>query len=94
MPDHLILQPKLFFFQPRQKVHVRMRSVLFLVDNCVKSGMFRCKSLGMSLVHRSISFRWLTRDNIVNKSRIDRFVPTISHGTARPPSGSPLTANE
>ena len=51
-----------------------MRAVLFGVDNCVKSGMFRCESLGMRLVHRSISFRWLTRDNFVNKSRNEPFV--------------------
>ena len=51
-----------------------MRAVLFGVNNCVKSGMFRCESLGMRLVHRSISFRWLTRDNFANKSRNDAFV--------------------
>jgi hypothetical protein len=51
-----------------------MRAVLFGVDNCVKSGMFRCDCLGMAFVHRSISFRWLTRDNFVNKSRNDAFV--------------------
>jgi hypothetical protein len=51
-----------------------MRAVLFGVYNCVKSGMFRCDCLGMGLVHRSISFRWLTRDNGVNKSRNDAFV--------------------
>jgi len=51
-----------------------MRAVLLCVDNCVKSGMFRCDCLGMGLVHRSISFRWLTRDNFVNKSRNEAFV--------------------
>jgi hypothetical protein len=48
--------------------------MLFCVDNCVKSGMFGCECLGMGLVHRSISFRWLTRDNFVNKSRNEAFV--------------------
>jgi hypothetical protein len=30
----------------------------------------------MGLVHRSISFRWLTRDSSVNKSRNQPFVAT------------------
>ena len=91
MPDHRILQPKLLFFKSRQEVHVRVRAVLFGVDDCVKSGMFGCECLGMRLVHRSISFRWLTRDNPVNRSRNDRFVASISHVPAREGGGSPLT---
>ena len=74
MADQFVLQPKLFLLQARQQVHVRVRAVLFGVDNCVKSGMFGCDCLGMGLVHRSISFRWLTRDNLVNKSRNEAFV--------------------
>jgi hypothetical protein len=67
-----------------------MRAVLFGVDNCVKSGMFRCNSLGMGLVHRSISFRWLTRDRSVNKSRFGRFVARKEHGLTGCTGGSPM----
>ena len=68
-----------------------MRAVLFGVDNCVKSGMFRCESLGMRLVHRSISFRWLTRDNRVNKSRNEAFVAMKANGSASLPCTSAMT---
>jgi hypothetical protein len=63
--------------------------MLFGVDDCVKSSMFGCDRLGISLVHRSISFRWLTRDSAVNKSRIDRFVARKANGLAGAPCGSP-----
>jgi hypothetical protein len=63
--------------------------MLFCVDDCVKSGMFGCDRLGMSLVHRSISFRWLTRDRFVNKSRFGAFVASKSNGLAGAPCGSP-----
>jgi hypothetical protein len=48
----------------------------------------------MGLVHRSISFRWLTRDNGMNKSRIDAFVATKEHGSTGVPSGSPPSVRE
>ena len=68
-----------------------MRAVLFGIDNCMKSGMFRCERLDMGFVHRSISFRWLTRDSSVNKSRFGIFVASKAHGPAGRESGSPLT---
>ena len=71
-----------------------MRAVLLCVDNCVKSGMFRCDCLGMGLVHRSISFRWLTRDNCVNKSRFDSFVASETHGSASAASNLPMTGEK
>jgi hypothetical protein len=41
--------------------------------------MLGCDRLDVSFVHRSISFRWLTRDRDVNKSRNEAFVARDPH---------------
>jgi hypothetical protein len=41
--------------------------------------MLGCDRLDVSFVHRSISFRWLTRDRDVNKSRNEAFVARVPH---------------
>jgi hypothetical protein len=90
--DQRVLQSKLFFLQSRQQIFVRVRAVLFIVDLGMKSGMLRCESLHMGFVHRSISFRWLTRDSLVNKSRNEAFVATKQHGSPGHGRALPLTA--
>jgi hypothetical protein len=92
MADHRVFQSELFLLQTRQQIFVGVGSVLFRVDLGVKSGMLGCDRLDVSFVHRSISFRWLTRDRNVNKSRNEAFVATVPHGSANRPRGWPMTA--
>jgi hypothetical protein len=91
MADHRVFQPELFFLQTRQQIFVGVWPVLFRIDLGVKSGMLGCDRLDVSFVHRSISFRWLTRDRDVNKSRNEAFVATVPHGSANRACSPPLT---
>jgi hypothetical protein len=93
MADHRVLQPQFFFLQTRQQIFVGVWPVLFRIDLGVKSGMLGCDRLDVSFVHRSISFRWLTRDRGVNKSRNEAFVATVPHRSPNPTRGLPLTVD-
>ena len=79
MADHRVLEFKLFLLQSRQQIFVGVRPVLFRIDLSVERGMLRCDRLDVSFVHRSISFRWLTRDRAMNKSRNEAFVARVPH---------------
>jgi hypothetical protein len=57
MPGHFVLQSELFFLQAVEKVFVGVGSVLFLVDQGVKSGMLRLEFLDICLAHRCDSFQ-------------------------------------
>jgi hypothetical protein len=89
--DHRILESEFFFLQSRQQIFVGVRPVLFRINLSVKSGMLGCDRLDVSFVHRSISFRWLTRDRDVNKSRNDAFVARVPLGSASCSRGWPMT---
>ena len=52
-----VFNPQLFFLQAVEKVFVRMRSMLFLVDQRVKRRMLRFESFDLCLVHGCHSFR-------------------------------------
>jgi hypothetical protein len=91
VPDHRVLQFQLFFFQSRQQIFVGVGPMLFRVYLGVKSGMLGCDRLDVTFVHRSISFRWLTRDRDVNKSRNEAFVARVPHGSADRPFSPPMT---
>ena len=91
MADHRVLEFQLFFFQSRQQIFVGVGPVLFRVYLGVKSGMLGCDRLDVSFVHRSISFRWLTRDRDVNKSRNEAFVARVPLGSASCSRGWPMT---
>ena len=54
---HFILESQFLFLEAVEKVFVRVGSVLFLVDQGVKSGMLRFEFLGHCLVHRCRSFQ-------------------------------------
>ena len=73
MPANLVLQAKFRLFQAVEQVVVGMGAMLFGIDLRMERGMFGCESFGMGLVHRSISFRWLTSDPH-NKSRNETLV--------------------
>ena len=60
--EQSVLQTELFLFQPCQQVRVRVGAMLLGIDLRMKRGMFGCDCLDLAFVHRSISFRWLTRD--------------------------------
>ena len=76
--DKRVLQSQFFFFELMKQVIVGMRAMLFGINLGVKRGVFGCKSLSMGIVHRSISFRWLTQDSH-DKSRIAVFVAPDLH---------------
>jgi hypothetical protein len=86
MSDHRVLESKLFLLQSRQQIFVGVGPVLFRIDLSVERGMLGCDRLDVTFVHRSISFRWLTRDRGVNKSRNEAFVARVPHRL-----GGPLT---
>ena len=69
-----IFQPEFFFFELMENDLVGVRPVLFAVDLGLERGVSGCDCLDLSFVHRSISFRWLTRDSMMNKPRNARFV--------------------
>jgi hypothetical protein len=91
MADHRVLQSKFFFLETRQQIFVGVGPVLFRIDLRVERGMLGCDRLDVSFVHRSISFRWLTRDRVVNKSRNEAFVATVPHRSPNPLGSPPLT---
>jgi hypothetical protein len=56
---------------------VGVGAALFDHDLGMERGMLGCESLDVSFVHRSISFRWLSRDSSVNRTRKRRFVSLL-----------------
>jgi len=69
MPGKLVLEPQLFFLEAVEDGLVGVGAVLFYVDLGMERRMLGCEGLDVSIVHRSISFRWLSRDSIMNKPR-------------------------
>jgi hypothetical protein len=53
---HFVLQSQFFFLEAVEKVFVGVGSVLFLVDQGVKSGMLRFQFLDSCRVHWRVSF--------------------------------------
>jgi hypothetical protein len=92
MADHCVFQLELFLLETRQQIFVGVWPVLFRIDLSVERGMLGCDRLDVSFVHRSISFRWLTRDSSVNKSRNEAFVATVPNGSPNRPRGWAMTA--
>ena len=52
-----VFEPQFLFLEAMEKVFVRVGSMLFLVDQGVKSGMLRFDFLGNCLVHWCVPFR-------------------------------------
>ena len=62
-----VFEPQFFFFQLVEDDVVGVGPVLLVIDSCLERGVLGCDCLDLSLVHRSISFRWLTRDRAATK---------------------------
>ena len=62
----LVLKSEFLFLEAVEKVFVRVRSMLFFLDEGVKSGMLRFEFLGHCLVHWCGSFRSAYHHRIIN----------------------------
>ena len=69
-----VFQPEFLFLELMEDDVVGVRPMLLAVDLGLERGVLGCDCLDLSFVHRSIFFRWLTRDSLVNKPRNARFV--------------------
>jgi hypothetical protein len=74
---HFVLQSQLLFFEAVEKVFVGVGSMLFFLDQGMKSGMLRLEFLGHSLVHWCLSFLTKPVSPERNKSRIVDFVLSL-----------------
>ena len=61
-----VLQSQFLFLETVEKVFVRVDSVLFFLDEGVKSGMLRFESLSHSLVHWWRSFQSACHRRVIN----------------------------
>ena len=61
-----VLQSELFFLETVEKVFVRVGSVLFFLDEGVKSGVLRFESLGHCLIHWWRSFQSACHRPVIN----------------------------
>jgi hypothetical protein len=82
MAGKSVLEPQLFLLEPVKQGVVGVGAVFFDQDLGMERRMLGCESLDMSFVHRSISFRWLSRDSSINKTRKPRFVSLDAHFSA------------
>jgi hypothetical protein len=74
MAGKFVLEPQLFLLEAVENGFVGVGAVLFNVDFNMERCMLGCEGLDVSIVHRSISFRWLSRDSAMNKPRKKRRV--------------------
>src|SRR5438477_11940036 len=85
MAGQHVFKLELLFLEAVEKVFVRVGSMLFLLDEGVKSGMLRFEFLGHCLVHWCRSFQ-VRESPPHNKTRIIAFV--LTHLTARRARGA------
>jgi len=74
MAGNCVFERQFLFLEPVKQGVVGVGAMLFKIDLGMERRMFGCEGLDVCLVHRSISFRWLTRDSDVNKTRKRGFV--------------------
>src|SRR5438270_14040103 len=67
VPRELILQSELFFLEAVEKVFVGVGSMLFFIDECVKSLVLRFKFLDHCLVHWWRSFQSAFHHRTINQ---------------------------
>ena len=78
MAGNCVFQRQFLFLEPVKQGVVGVGAMLFKIDLGMERRMLGCEGLDVCLVHRSISFRWLTRDSDMNKTRKRGFV-SIDH---------------
>ena len=64
--SHFVFKFEFLFLETVEKVFVRVGSVLFLLDEGVKSGMLRFESLGHCLIHWWRSFQSACHRCVIN----------------------------
>jgi hypothetical protein len=69
MAGKFVFQPQLFLLEAVENGFVGVGAVLFNDDLSMDRCVLGCEGLDVSIVHRSISFRWLSRDGEMNKPR-------------------------
>ena len=71
-----VFQSQFFLLETVEKVFVRVGSVLFLLDEGVKSGVLRFESLSHSLVHWWRSFQSACHRRVINHDsrRLSRLI--------------------
>ncbi len=74
MAGEFVLEPQLFLLEAVENGFVGVGAVRFNVDLGMERCMLGCEGLDVSIVHRSNSFRWLSRDSGMNKPRKKRRV--------------------
>jgi len=74
MTGYLVLEPQLLSLKAVENGFVGVSTVLFNVDFGMERCMLGCEGLDVSIVHRSISFRWLSRGSMFNRPRKRRLV--------------------
>jgi hypothetical protein len=62
MAGERVFKPEFLFLELMENDIVGVWPVLLIVDLGLERGVLGCDCLDLSFVHRSISFRWLTRD--------------------------------
>ena len=94
---HFVFKSELLFLETVEKVFVRVGSMLFLLDEGVKSGMLRFEFLGHSLVHWCSSFRSACHRCVINHetpaeswgfSRFGRLAALLAVNSNEVPAGA------